>query len=123
MNLRTLAFELGKSHNLLYVQKHNNKDKYNFMFSFSDNKYESLMMYKEYVIDLYKEVGDLVIDMTTKELQEVISQTDLNKSSVYGFLNQIYMLIDDDNFMRPSLKYIQRLEKIKDIILENNKGK
>jgi hypothetical protein len=119
MNLRTLAFELGKSHNLLYVQKHKNKDKFDFMFSFSNNNYESLMMYKEYITDLFNEVSELIVDMPTRKLQHIISQTDLNRSSVYGFINQVYTVIDDDNFMRPSLKYIKRLEKIRDIIKRN----
>lgn len=117
MRLREVAMEIGKTPSLLYITRSKNREKYDYMFGFDENKYTSLMLFKQHVQELQDNVGELLYEVSNKQLKVFMELVGYKASNVYSFKQQVYSVIDDDNFMKPTIKYINRLEKIHKLIL------
>lgn len=117
MRLREVAMEIGKTPSLLYITRSKNREKYDYMFGFDENKYTSLMLFKQHVQELQDNVGELLYEVSNKQLKVFMELVGYKASNVYSFKQQVYSVIDDDNFMKPTIQYIKRLEKIHKLIL------
>ena len=72
MRLREVAMEIGKTPSLLYITRSKNREKYDYMFGFDENKYTSLMLFKQHVQELQDNVGELLYEVSNKQLPKAI---------------------------------------------------
>jgi hypothetical protein len=119
-----ISVHLGKAQAYLSVVRNNSKEKYLRMLSFDrKNKYNSIMLYRDYVIDLFCRASYLEQEINIKEMRMILDVLGYSRrpSTQNNFRTKLNMIIDEDNFMTVSYGLIQKVEKFIELGETNGK--
>jgi len=119
-----ISVHLGKAQAYLSVVRNNSKEKYLRMLSFDKkNKYNSIMLYRDYVIDLFCRASYMEQDISIKEMRMILDVLGYSRrpSTQNNFRTKLNMIIDEDNFMTISYGLVQKVEKFIELGETNGK--
>jgi len=87
-------------------------EKYKLIMSFDKNKEASISKYKEFVIDLFQEASDLIIELGDKQSKKILSSLGypcLKSNNV--FLSKVFNVVNEDNFTSVQYRVILKAER------------
>jgi len=119
-----ISLYLGKAQAYLSVVRNNSKEKYLRMLSFDKrNKYNSIILYRDYVMNLFYKASYLEQEISIKEMRMILDVLGYSRrpSTQNNFRTRLNMVVDEDNFMSISYSFIQKVEKF--IELKETNGK
>lgn len=129
LSLRNLALDLELSHAYFYVVKKNQRDRFDFMFGFDDNRIKSIHMYLDYVKELRSKTEKILYrwDSNPTEFSTLLFnagyETKINPSHIwqlyYGIEKAVHRVrIDNADWMKIDYPVIKRWEKIIEVLGE-----
>jgi hypothetical protein len=87
-------------------------EKYKLIMSFDKNKEASISKYKEFVIDLFQEASDLIVELGDEQSKKILNSLGyFCLQSNNFFLNRAFNVIDEDNFTNIQYRFILKAER------------
>jgi len=87
-------------------------EKHKLIMSFDEDKEASISKYKEFVIDLFQEVSDLIIELGDKQSKKILGSIGYPcLKSNNAFLSKVFNVINEDNFMGVQYRLILKAER------------
>jgi len=94
------------------VTKVKSPEKYKLIMSFDEDKDVSVLKYKEFVVDLFQEVSDLIIELGDKQSKKILSSLGYPcLKSNNAFLSKAFNVINEDNFTSVQYRLILKAER------------
>ena len=99
----------------------NSREKYDFLSSFDDYLFISLLKYKEFLINLFYKASMIEIDIDKKDVESILSLMNVNSTHrYYEFSSLLNCVIDEDNFLTINMRTVKKVMRF--IYLSNELG-
>lgn len=117
MTYADLANKYGFKDNYFTAMKAQNREKFKFIFSFSDNREESVELYIRYVSELILNCEDLFLQLGSKEYGKMIidlglTTNELPHNVTSSFNDTLFRVREDGELLTLKFNFVEKLIKI-----------